>query len=49
MEEEYICFCPVECPKCGRVVLILDEDGKHDFECECGFKDVITLTTYVDE
>lgn len=45
VEEEgsWLEFCPIECPKCGGVVFILNEDGKHDFECICGFKDIVTL------
>lgn len=42
-EEEYITLMPIKCPKCGRTVFVLAEEGKQDFECECGFKDVLTI------
>ena len=43
MEEEYIIFMPIECPKCKRTVFVLTEDGEQEFECECGFKDVLKI------
>lgn len=46
MEEQgYIEFCPIECPKCGMVVLFLNEDGEHEFKCDCGFEDTLKIET----
>lgn len=42
-EEQYITFMPVECPACGKIVFVLGEDGEQDFECDCGFKDVLRI------
>lgn len=42
-EERYILFMPIECPKCGITTFVLAEDGDQDFECECGFKDVLNI------
>lgn len=42
-ETHYITFLPIECPKCETTVFVLAEDGTQDFECECGFKDTLTI------
>lgn len=42
-ETYYIKFIPIQCPKCHKSTFVLAEDGKQDFECECGFKDTLTI------